>query len=183
MTTIYCTNKLKEFFGLKKFPIADNSSENFIGNWNGHLFYLNRRKFLIFVNNKSYYSIIIADIKKSDLKNCDMLFLNRLTEQLVYDTSIENSDILIILQKLIPLQFSKTNNDKKTLGTINEFIFQFKCNYDSVFWKGQSLMEINKLINGSLTGAGKNKNRDYGVPIEDMRELINDNSDNRSLLF
>ena len=173
MTTIYCSNKLKEFIGKTKDITESNTSENLIGNWNGHLFYMNRKKYLIFVNNKSYYAIVIANVKKADLKDFDTLFLNRLMEQLVYDKTIENSSVLILLQKLMPFQFSKTNNDKKTLGTINAFIFQVKCNYDIEFWRGESLVEINNSINNSLTGAGKNKDRDYGRPAEDMKALIN----------
>jgi hypothetical protein len=76
------------------------------------------------VNNKSYYSVILADIKKADFNNFDTLFFNRLTEQLSYDKVIDPSEILLVVQKYSPLIFEKTNNDKKTIGTINEFIFQ-----------------------------------------------------------
>lgn len=112
-------------------------------------------------------------MKKAHLKEFDTLFLNRLIEQLVYDKTIENSSVLILFQKLIPFQFSKTNNDKKTLGTINEFILHIKCSDDTEFWRGKSLLEINNSVNHSLTGAGKNKDRAYGRPVEDMKELIN----------
>ena len=33
--------------------------------------------------------------------------------------------------------------------------------------------EINNYVNHSLTGAGKNKDRDYGRPAEDMKALFN----------
>lgn len=77
------------------------------------------------------------------------------------------------MQRIVPVIFAKTNNDKKTIGTINEYIFQFLANQDNPHWWNKSLVEVNSLLNDSLTGAGRNKDRRYGRPIEDMKELIN----------
>ena len=173
MTTIYCSNKLKDFIGSTRLTSVDSSTQNPFGDWNAHLFYFDRHKHLIFVNNKSFYSIIIEDIKKADLKNFDKLFLNRLTDQLVFDKVIDISDALITIQKLLPLRLSNTNNDKKTIGTMNEFIFAFKCNRDSPHWFDKPIIEINHSVNDTLTGAGRNKDRDYGRPIIDMKEILN----------
>jgi hypothetical protein len=171
MTTIYCTNKLKELFGASHFKDVA-SSENKFGGWNGHLFYFDGKKCLIFVNNKSYYAVFLADIKKADLKDFTTLFLNRLTEQLVYDKVIDRSETLTTIQKFLPASLSKTNNDRKALGTINEFIFYFKF-FDTQEWGGKGLLGINNKINNSLAGAGREKKHDYGKPVEDMKELLN----------
>ncbi|HPS72269.1 MAG TPA: hypothetical protein PLM70_08445 [Bacteroidales bacterium] len=173
MTTIYCTNKLKDFIGSTHLIEVDSSTQNPYGDWNGHLFFYDKRKHLIFVNNKSFYSIIIEDIKKADIKKMDSLFFNRLTEQLVFDKVIDISDTLLILQKLLPFRLASTNNDKKTIGTLNEFVFQYKCNRDSQYWFDKPLIKINSSINDSLTRAGQNKDRQYGRPILDMTEIIN----------
>ena len=173
MTTIFCSNKLKDFVGQKQLTSVENFTENKFGDWNGHLFYCDRRKYLIFVNSKSYYSLIFADVKKINLKDFETFFLNRLIEQLIFDKVIDNSNTLIVLQKLLPLKLTKTNNDKKALGTLNDFVFQFKCNRESPYWSDKSIVQINNSINDSLTGAGRNKDRDYGRPIHDMQELLN----------
>jgi len=172
MTTIYCSNKLKDFIGSTRLTSVDNSTENPFGDWNSHLFYFDRHKHLIFVNNKSFYSVIIEDIKKADLKNFDKLFLNRLTDQLVYDKVIDISDALITIQKILPFRLTNTNNDKKTIGTMNEFIFAYKCSRDHPHWFDKPLIEINRSVNDTLTGAGRNKGRDYDRPIIDMKEIL-----------
>lgn len=172
MTKIYCSNKLKDFLG-QKFFASNSDTTNLYGNWNAHLFYFDRRKNIMLVNNKSYYSVILADIKKADFNNFDTLFFNRLTEQLLYDKVIDPSEMLLVVQKYSPLIFEKTNNDKKTIGTINEFIFQYQTSQETPYWFGKSLLELNKSINDSLTGAGRTKKGDYGRPIEDMQKLLN----------
>ena len=116
MTTIYCSNKLKEFIGPSSLASVGSVIQNPLGDWNAHLYYFNRHKHLIFVNNLSYYSIIIENIKKPELKNFDKLFINRLTDQLVFDKVIDISDALITIQKLLPLQLYRTNNEKKLSG-------------------------------------------------------------------
>ena len=55
----------------------------------------------------------------------------------------------------------------------NEFIYEFKCNRDSNYWFDKPIIAINHSINDSLTGAGRNNNRNYGKPIVDMKELLN----------
>ncbi len=176
MTTIYCSNKLKEFIGPSSLSAAGSDTQNPFGDWNAHLFYFNRHKHLIFVNNLSYYSIIIENIKKAELKNFDKLFINRLTDQLVFDKVIDISDVLITIQKLLPLQLSSTNNDKKTIGTMNEFILSYKCIRDSYNWFDKPLIEVNHAVNDTLTGAGKTKERAFGIPITDMASLLNSNT-------
>ncbi len=172
MATIFCSNKLKDFLGQKYFGTPDEPAVNGFGDWNAHLFYFDRRKNLILVNNKSYYAVILEDIKKADFTGFSSLFFDRLTEQLLHDRVIDPSEGLLTIHKYTPLFFSRTNNDKKTIGTINEFIFHYQVSRDHPYWFNKSLLEINSNINNSLTGAGRTKNRDYGRPTEDMRILL-----------
>lgn len=172
MTKLYCSNKLKDYLGQKYFTPTDDTS-NFFGDWNAHLFYFDKQKNIMIVNNKSYYAIILEGVKKADFTNFSALFFNRLTEQLIHDKVIDPSDVLLTIQKFTPLFFSRTNNDKKTIGTINEFVFNYEINIDGSFWRDKSLKELNAIINNSLAGAGRTKKGDYGRPIEDMRTLLN----------
>jgi len=172
MTKIFCSNKLKDFLGQKYFTTSDDSL-NIYGDWNAHLFYFDRRKNIILVNNKSYYAVILADIKKADFTNFSTLFFNRLTSQLVHDKVIDPSDVLLTIQKYTPLIFTRTNNDKKAIGTINDFVSNFDYSHNHPNWFDKSIIEINASINDSLTGAGRPKQGDYGRPTEDMRTLLN----------
>ncbi len=172
MTKIYCSHKLKEFLGQKFFTTTEDSSNPY-GDWNAHLFYYGGRKNLVLVNNKSYYSVFLTDIKKADFKDFSTLFFNRLTEQLQYDKVIGPSDVLVTIQKFTPLIFSRTNNDKKTIGTINDFVFQYEARKEHPYWFDKNLLEYNSSINDGLTGAGRTSTSDYGQPIKDMRTLLN----------
>ncbi|TVR77747.1 MAG: hypothetical protein EA412_10340 [Chitinophagaceae bacterium] len=154
--------------------MIDSPEENPWGDWNAHLFFLNRRKNLIFVNNKSYYCLIIQDIKKADLKDFESLFVNRLIEQLQFDKIIKPDDALVVFQKLLPLTLTKTNNDKKAIGTMNEYVYIFKLHDTHPPSQGKPLKLINHHINNTPMSAGKQEKERYAYPIEDMKELMKD---------
>ncbi len=171
MTKIFCSHKLKDFLGQKYFTPKDDTTNHY-GDWNAHLFYYNGLKNVILVNNISYYSVFLTDIKKADFKDFSTLFFNRLTEQLQYDKVIGPADVLITIQKYASLHFARTNNDKKTIGTINDFVFQYEVRKEHYYWVDKNLLEYNSSINESFTGAGRTESSAYGRPIQDMRNLL-----------
>ncbi|WP_207420318.1 DUF6933 domain-containing protein [Desertivirga brevis] len=173
MTTIYCSGKLADFLGKEKLSTPPEVNEAQFGNWNGHLFYYQRKKYLMFVNSKTYYAVLIPPIKKADLKNLENIFLQRLLEQLVFDKIIYEDSSLVILSRLLPLTFSKTNNDKKAIGTLNEFIFQFKGQLEYSDEDQPDLPVLNSRLNQIPVGAGRSGKRAYGWPIEDMKAMVN----------
>jgi hypothetical protein len=172
MTTIFCSNKLNGFLGKDYFISTNNKPGNVYGDWNAHLFTIARHRYLILVNNKAYYSVIFENIKKADFKEFSALFRKRLTEQLIFDEVIEPSESDLLTPIGSSLMFSKTNNDKKTIGTMNDFIFNYRWAYEDPLWAQRSMLEKNHTINNTLTGAGRNEIRDYGCPIEDMQALL-----------
>ncbi|TNE82522.1 MAG: hypothetical protein EP332_00035 [Bacteroidetes bacterium] len=171
MTKLYCSHKLKDFLGPKFFDPVDEGKNRY-GDWNAHLFYYGGRKNLILVNNVSYYAVFITDVRKADFKDFSTLFFNRLTEQLQYDRVIDASEVLITIQKYTPISFARTNNDKKTIGTINDFIYQYEVRKQHPYWEDRTLLDYNSSINNSMTGAGRTKSSDYGNPKNDMRKLL-----------
>ena len=173
MTTIYCSKKLNDFLGKEMLSASNNSVGNELGGWNGHLFNYQRKKYLILINTKTYYALLFPPIKKADLRNFENLFLQKLLHQLVYDQIISVSETLVLLQKLLPVSFSKTNNDKKAIGTLNDFIYRFKVELDYFGWSDQDIHNINNKLNDTLVGASRPKQGDYGCPMEDMKQLIN----------
>jgi hypothetical protein len=173
MTTIYCSNKLRDLVDQTNLSTVDSSTPNKLGDWNGHIFFCDRRKHLILINNISYYSLIFPDIKKADFKDFESLFISRLTDQLLFDHVIELSDVLIIMQRLLPIRLARTNNDRKALGTINEYIFSFRAHTEFFEWNDRDINYINGKLNDTLVGASRPGKRDYGRPIDDMKSLMN----------
>lgn len=173
MAKIYCSKKLNELMIKISHTLDDGIGSSEIGDWNAHLFFYKRAKNLIFVNNKSFYCVIIENVKKSDLKNLDNLFLTRLIDQLTLDNLIERNLAQIIIQKHQPIVFCPTNNNKRVIGTINHYIFNYEVYRNHPVWCDANLGELNSLINDSITRAGRNERGKYGRPSEDMKLLIN----------
>ncbi|MBL7889421.1 MAG: hypothetical protein JNL24_07715 [Bacteroidia bacterium] len=172
MTTIYCSNKLKDFIGPTNLKSYDNLTPNKLGDWNAHIFVYGRRKNLILINNISYYTLIFPNIKKADFKNFEDLFIKRLSDQLLFDNIIEIEHAPILKQRLLPVKLTTTNNDRKALGTMNEYIFSFRLYMDFFELDSLDLNHINGKLNDTLVGASRPQKRDYGRPIEDMKNLM-----------
>ena len=92
---IFCSKKLHEFVGdVQKKLLTENIERN-LRNWNGHLFFLVRKKCLVFVNNLTNYAVFMPDFVKTDLPNFETFVYDRLEEQLKHDGVIANSKPLI----------------------------------------------------------------------------------------
>jgi hypothetical protein len=172
MTAIYCSHKLSQLFGKNKISSAHSTIPNPFGDWNGHLFYFDRRKHLIFVNNKLFYSVVIENIKKADLEDFESLFLSRLFGQMVYDNVITMPDVNLHYERFQPVALLPTNNDKRTITTINERIFDYTTYLAHPLWYNKGLLKINHQLNETITSSGRNASRDYSRPLDDMKIIM-----------
>lgn len=126
MSRIYLSAKLQKLFPPVAPQAQDNLSGSALGDWNAHLFTVNRKKCVVLVNNKSYYALFLAGILKKELKNFPDIFQTHLLRQLIYDHVIDISETALIKEHYEQLEFLRTNNDKKALGTINDFFFNLR---------------------------------------------------------
>ncbi len=173
--TIYCSNKLEKFLGQISTKFQESIDSDF-GDWNGHLFTIDRKKCLIFLNNRTCYSVLLTNVYKKDLKNFTQLFKERLIQQLDHDLGISESQEVKIRQELGDIFVSKSNNDKKIIGTINHIVENLKFSrYENAveYWDE---VEVTGHINDSLVGTkiepNTRRSRDYFRPVELMKELI-----------
>ncbi len=166
MTTIYCSNKLKDFLGSSGFSNAGPASA--LGDWNAHLFHFARRKHLIFVNNITRYCVIAEDVLKPQLKDLDAFFTSTLAAQLSHDGIIGPTDAPAIAERILPLVLSPPNNDRSVLGNINEFIFAYKVSRENPYWIGKRIEEIAGSLNSGPVGI-KGK---YSFPVQTMTALF-----------
>jgi len=74
MTRIHLSAKLQALFPPLKAEIKSAYPNSGLGDWNGHVFTLNRKRFLIFVNNKTYYAVILTGVLKKELSNFSAFF-------------------------------------------------------------------------------------------------------------
>ena len=113
MSRIYCTKKFQSFVGQVDEKLPSDFNEISINDWNAHLFFLDKRKCLVFVNNLTFYTIFLTDLLKNDLKNIDLIFKERLQKQLVNDKIIENSELVESIFPELKIFFSKPTITKK----------------------------------------------------------------------
>jgi hypothetical protein len=85
--TIYCSKKLEIFLGQTSELIRPTDKTTF-GDWNGHLFTVDRKKCLIFMNNRTCYSVVMTNIQKRNTKDFGQIFKERLIRQLNHDIKL-----------------------------------------------------------------------------------------------
>lgn len=171
--TIYCSKKLETFLGQIIQTVQSTESSN-LGDWNGHLFTIDRKKCLIFMNSKTCYSLIMTNVLKKDVKDFGQVFKERLIRQLDHDLNITERQETKFRKELGDIVISKSNNDKKILGTINHHIENLKYNnFGTENWDD---INVTGILNGYLVGTkltiDRKRNRDFFRPIELMQELV-----------
>ncbi|WP_409012683.1 DUF6933 domain-containing protein [Dyadobacter sp. 3J3] len=121
MVQIYCTQKLNKFIktGIKQsLPRKEHD-------WSAHLFFISGRKCIIFVNKQTLYTVLLMDIFKKDMPHINRLFLEAFIGQLQMDHILGSHEgqIRNIYNEISLLS---TDNDRKTLGTINNIVSMFQ---------------------------------------------------------
>ena len=116
MTDIFTTKKLEKIIH-KKIENNDILSENTLGNWNATVFYVAKKKCLLFVNVETFFSVIIPRFSMKDIDKIDELFINCFYNQLLFENI--NIEFKTISSKIGKVRFHSTNNNRKVTGIIN----------------------------------------------------------------
>ena len=168
MRIIHCTRKLlKELDVPLVEPDKIPQPTEGLGNWYANLIRIDRRKCLLFTNEKTLYTFLIPKVLKANLKNIEQEFLINFS----YNLQNEGFGLEVInriIQEYMEIGFAKTVS-KRVLGSMNELTFQYeilieeKEGLDNI-----RILELNKHINRTIMGALK-----YKHPIEVLRNLLN----------
>jgi hypothetical protein len=167
MTLIHCTRKLlKELDVPLVEPDKNTQPTEGIGNWYANLLRIDRKKCLLFTNEKTLYTFLIPKVKKENLKNIEDEFLINLS----YNLQAEGFGLEVIngvMHEYQEIGFAKTSN-RQVLGSMNEFAFE----YDFFISREGGLenariIEVNKHINRTIKGVLK-----YKYPIEALRNIL-----------
>src|SRR4030066_1512714 len=167
MRIIHCTRKLlKELDVPLVEPDKILQPTEGLGNWCANLLRIDRRKCLIFTNEKSLYTFLIPKILKANLKNIEQEFLINLSYNLQYE-GFGPDVINRVMQEYQEIGFAKTSN-RQVLGSMNELTFQYEVLIEQKEGlENIRILELNKHINRTIMGAVK-----YKHPIEALRQLI-----------
>jgi len=173
--TIYCSKKLETLLGQIS-PTVQPTESSILGDWNGHLFTIAKKKCLIFMNNKTCYSVIMTKVLKKDLKDFGQVFRERGIRQLDHDLKINERQEIKVRKEFGDVTLSKSNNDKKIIGTINHHVDSLKYNNYGGGIENWDDVNVTGILNDYLVGTkitvdGK-RNRGFFRPIELMGELV-----------
>ena len=97
------------------------------------------------MNDVTYYSLLFLDIRKADLLKFSELFYARLIEQLGYDKidfPVECSPTLIAETTA---KFLPTNNNRKVLGAMTDFLREIEYIYHDKYMGQLSIINVNEL--------------------------------------
>jgi hypothetical protein len=168
MANVFCSSKLKEF--LKPLIAINKTIEN-NEQWNAHLFYLEGKKCIIFLNKETIYSFVLFEILKKDISNIRRLFIDGFINKLYEDDILELKDELVLRMKYENISFLMINNDKSAIGSINDCISRITFSpVDNKCSLKEAKNYVKKNLNDTPMGAVK-----YQFPIKLMKEKIKNN--------
>jgi len=163
---LHCTQKLLKEIGNPSLQTPDVPATG-LGNWYANLLVIDRRKCVLFTNEKTLYSFFLPKVKKENLKNIAEEFLINLNLNLQAE-GFPIEVITNVMQEYSDIGFAKTAN-KHILGSMNELSFQYKDIIMNRYARIEQVkaLELNKEINRTIMGA-----INYLKPVEALRELL-----------
>jgi len=165
MTEIFTTKKLEKIIK-KRVENKTITVQNIFGKWNASVLYIARKKCLIFVNSKSFYSVIIPRFSTTELDKIHLLFLESFYAQLDFEKIKIDAEFLV--SSVGELKFYPTDNDRKMTGIINYNISKIDyLKYEYDIFNSSVIRELTEKLN--LTPF---KQLNWSIPKEVMTEII-----------
>ena len=125
MQLIKCTAKLRKEMGLKKSDLSETVPENsLLGAWHANLLYVNRKKCVLFVNDKTLYNFVVINLSRAKIKELDSIFVQYLVLNL-FQEGFSEALVKRLTQEYDTIQFTKTDS-KSVLGSMNDLAFHYK---------------------------------------------------------
>jgi hypothetical protein len=146
MTLLHCTAKLLKELGNPPLQPPHTPNAKGLGNWYANLIRIDRRKCLLFTNEKTLYLFLIPAVKKENLKNIVEEFLVNLS----FNLQAEGFPLRVInrvMAEYTEIGFAKTAI-RHVSGSMNEFALEYEC-----FIRREGgvvnvkMLEMNKRIN------------------------------------
>ena len=152
MINIFCTKKLEKLIGKVSKNEEIKETEN---NWTGNLLMVNGKKCLLFIDKNTLYIFLILGFSVKDLPKIKKLFvqefINQLKRDKIYSIDAENYFNDLFLE----INFFRTDNDQKTLGTVRDADMMLKHFLNDDFDKDVSILRYQVNYMNSVPLGGK----------------------------
>jgi hypothetical protein len=125
MLYLKCTKKVLDFAGIKAdfIPAVMNEPTD-LGSWYVNMFTVDRKKTLIFMNERTLMSFIAYGVKKSNCSDLRPMFFGGL-EQLLQMEKVPDDRMGQIIKSYADTRYSKTDS-RTSLGNMNDLVFAYK---------------------------------------------------------
>lgn len=174
MQVIHCTKKLLSELGALGSKMPPELSSGFFGPWHANLIRIERRKCILFTNDRTLYSFLVPGVKKKD--DFHDLFLMNLNANLAGE-GLRQVEILKALDEYSEIAVAPTSN-RSVLGSMNDLADQveFLISRAGGLEKAD-MLRVNMMLNRVPMGALK-----YDYAIEKVYELFGRTDRVRKLL-
>ena len=168
MQLIRCTAKLLKELGLKPADLQHESpSFSFLGPWHANLIFVNRRKCVLFVNDRTLFNFIVADVSREYIRRIREMFRDNLA-CVLSEESVPPDVCTRILAEYEEIDIGKSSG-RSVLGSANDLAYHYKFSIMKAggvhSWK---LPEIIKQLNRMPMHASTPKSM---YPIEELGKL------------
>ena len=125
MQLIRCTHKLQKEMGLKKSDLREDEPVfSYLGSWHANLIPIDRRKFILFVNDKTLFNFIAPDVGKAQIRELSTLFRGYL-QCVLAEEGFDESTKRKIVMEYDDVGYTKTNSTH-VLGSMNDLAFHYR---------------------------------------------------------
>lgn len=170
MLLIRCTAKLRKEMGLKDSALfAGAEGEGRLGAWHANLIFINRRKCVLFVNDRTLYNFLAPDVSRAQIRELQRLFLGFLRAVLA-EEGFSGTEREGLAAEYSEVRFAKSNS-KSVLGSMNDLAFHYE--HRILMAGGIHSPEVPGIIsdlNRMPMGALK-----YAYPVEELRSVLRGN--------
>jgi hypothetical protein len=128
-----------------------------------------RRKCIIVTHKPTLYTFIRLDVLKKDLADLKGFFIGSLLRQLMHDRIMRESQTDYWLDKLQDISFRYSDNDKKVIGTINEFIYSLKV---GIVEQAPYLSDLSDLVAATYINNYPMRQNKYKTQVQAMLAFV-----------
>ena len=160
MLTIQCTKKMMDYINKDIDQLPDIQDQLY--SWHAHLFIVQRKKYIIIMNNQSRYNFVLGPLLKKDVKHLDELIIDGIRENLKAD-EIPQTFIDEYMKQMNAFSYTKTS-ERSIIGQINDCIY-----YAEVIQEANGELHVTKvnrrlnefvMLKLPLTYSGRTMNND-----------------------
>ena len=150
--------------GLKNSSLTEAAPEaGLLGAWHANLKNVNRKKCVLFVNDKTLYNFVVINLSRAKIRELDSVFVQYLFLNL-FQEGFSEELVKRLTQEYDTVQFAKTDS-KSILGSMNDLAFHYKYHIQT---EGEdALPSIIHKLNRMPMGA-----QNYSYSIESLMKHI-----------